>query len=98
MIPISISGVSDPDGDPVTITPTGVSQDEPGAPGDATLAPLTVRADRDGAGDGRVYTIAFTASDGRGGTCVGAVKVCVPHDQGTDVPCVDQGPLYRSQP
>jgi len=98
MVSISISGVSDPDGDPVTITPTDVSQDEPGAPGDATLAPLTVRADRDGASDGRVYTITFMASDGRGGTCTGAVKVCVPHDQGFDVPCVDQGPRYRSLP
>src|SRR5215813_2536582 len=96
--PHHISGVSDPDGDPITITPTDVSQDEPGAPGDATLAPLTVRADRDGASDGRVYTITFMASDGRGGTCTGAVKVCVPHDQGFDVPCVDQGPRYRSLP
>jgi 6-phosphogluconolactonase (cycloisomerase 2 family) len=100
MVSISLSGVSDPDGDPVTITPTGVFQDELVTPGDATLTPsLTVRSDRDGYGDGRVYTIQFAASDGRGGTCTGAVKVCVPHDQGSDgsnVPCVDEGPQYNS--
>jgi len=97
MVPISIAGVSDPDGASVTITPTGVFQDEPFiAPGNATLTPLAVSADRDGAGDGRVYTIQFTASDGRGGSCTGAVKVCVPHDQGIGVPCVDGGPLYNS--
>jgi 6-phosphogluconolactonase len=96
MVAISIS-VSDPDGDLVTITPTGVFQDEQViAPGNATLSPLAVSADRDGDGDGRVYTIQFTASDGRGGTCTGAVKVCVPHDQGSGVPCVDGGPLYNS--
>ena len=95
MVSIGVSGVTDPDGDPVTITPTGVWQDEPVQPGNATLSPLAVSADRDGAGDGRVYTIQFTASDGRGGTCSGAVKVCVPHDQGSD-PCVDQGPLNNS--
>jgi hypothetical protein len=97
-VPIALSGVTDPDGDPVTITPTGVWQDEPVfGPGNATLSPLAVLADRDGAGDGRVYTIQFSASDGRGGTCTGAVKVCVPHDQGSNVPCVDEGPTYRSQ-
>ena len=97
MVAISISGVSDPDGDPVTITPTGVLQDEQViAPGNATLSPLAVSADRDGDGDGRVYTIQFTASDGRGGACSGAVKVCVPHDQGSDLPCIDGGPLYNS--
>ena len=98
MAPITLSGVSDPDGDPVTITATGVFQDEPVlGSGNATLSPLAVLADRDGAGDGRVYTIQFSASDGRGGTCAGAVKVCVPHDQGSDVPCVDEGPTYSSR-
>ena len=52
---------------------------------DATLDPLTVRADRGGAADRRVYTIQFTASDGRGGGCAGTVTVWGPHDQGTGV-------------
>ena len=97
LVAIGISGVTDPDGDPVTITPTGVFQDEPVlSRGNSTLAPLAVSADRDGDGDGRVYTIQFTASDGRGGTCTGAVTVCVPHDQESGVQCVDEGPLYDS--
>ncbi len=98
MVRISISGVSDPDGDPVTVTPTAVFQDEQviDTTPNATLTPLAVLADRDGAGDGRVYTIEFTASDARGGSCTGAVKVCVSHDQGLGLPCVDEGPLYNS--
>jgi Big-like domain-containing protein len=103
MVNISISGVSDSDGDPITVTPTGVFQDEKAiSPGtgsgktapDATLTPLAIRAERDGTGDDRLYTIEFTASDGRGGTCTGAVKVCVPHDQGLQ--CVDDGSLSNA--
>ena len=93
MVPISLSGVTDPDGDPVTITATSVSNSEQrryrGCSGDATCSPLAVRAERDGDGDGRVYKIQFTASDGRGGACTGEVNVCVPHDQGHDSPCGD---------
>jgi len=34
-----------------------------------------------GLGDGRVYRIAFTASDTQGGSCSGTAKVGVPHDE-----------------
>jgi hypothetical protein len=51
---------------------------------------------KDDHGDGRVYHIGFTASDGRGGTCTGTVSVCVPHDQRPGATCVDEGPLYDS--
>jgi uncharacterized membrane protein len=100
-VSIKITGVSDPDGDPVKITATSVFQDEPVLQINATLVPLTVRADRNGggadggAGDGRVYHIAFTADDGQGNTCKGNVTVCVPHDQSSGG-CVDEGPLYDS--
>jgi hypothetical protein len=54
-----------------------------------------VRVERSGAGNGRVYTIYFTASDGRGGSCQGSGKVSVPHDaSGGSV--IDDGPLYDS--
>lgn len=109
MIPISIAGVTDPNGDPVTITATSVSQDEPvkmtgtgsgNTSPDATLSPLTVRAERNGnpqsPGNGRVYHISFTADDGKGGTCSGTVTVCVPHDQRPGSTCVDGGPLFDS--
>jgi len=89
MVAIEIDGVVDPDGDPVVITATdAVSSESEDAPGsgntapDVQLDPLAVRAERSGQGDGRLYTITFTADDGRGGTCNGTVEVCVPHDQG----------------
>jgi subtilisin-like proprotein convertase family protein len=102
---VTIEGVVDPDGDPVTITITGISQDEEtDGLGDGNTCPdafgvgtdtAELRAERSGLGDGRVYHIAFTADDGQGGTCSGTVTVCVPHDQAGD-DCVDQGPLYDS--
>ncbi len=59
-----------------------------------------VRAERVGTpkrrGDGRVYHISFSPSDGRGGTCEGVVRVCVPHDRGGRPRCRDGGPLYDS--
>jgi Tol biopolymer transport system component len=82
LITVTISGATDPDGDPVDLTITGVSQDErvTGAP-DAvsTTIPYRVRlrAERDPEGDGRVYRIAFEASDGRGGTCTGVATASV---------------------
>ncbi len=106
MADISIVGVTDPDGDPVALTITSISQDEPltnsrtanscadGAGVGTGMA--SVRAASDGAGDGRVYSIGFTAIDDRGGACSGTATVCVPHDQGGNDACVDQGPLFDS--
>jgi len=105
MTPISITGVTDPNGDPLTIMATSIFQDEPVlGPGsgntspDAILSPLTVRSERSGQGDGRVYHIDFMADDGNGNTCTGTVQACVPHDQGQGSQCVDGGPLYDSIP
>ena len=105
-VTVSVVGVRDPDGDPVAITITGITQDEPlngGGSGntcsDATgvgTATASLRAEREGTGDGRVYHINFAADDGRGGRCTGTVTVCVPHDQGHGRMCVDQGPLVDS--
>jgi len=100
---VQVVGVDDPDGDPVTVTVTAVEADEPvdvrgegdghTCP-DATMAPLRVRAERQGAGNGRVYHIRFRAEDGRGGVCEGVVTVCVPHDRGQGATCVDDGPQH----
>ena len=67
-----------------------------GCPDAAGLGSGTValRSERDGGGDGRVYHVAFTADDARGGRCTGEVTVCVPHDRGNGSRCVDGGPLY----
>jgi len=93
MVPVFILGVTDPDGDPVTITVTAITQNEPtnglgsgDACPDATgvgSSSITLRAERDGGAKGRLYTIFFTATDGRGGSSQGSVSVVVPHDEGT---------------
>lgn len=97
-----ITNVTDPDGDPVTITITGIHQDEPrsrkgeaDARGTGTSI-AELRAARDGNGNGRVYTVAFTATDGRGGSSNGTVSVCIPHDQGGNTVCTDDGALFDS--
>src|SRR5438132_8024004 len=57
----------------------------------------TLRAERNGEGDGRVYHVGFLADDGRGGQCRGTVTVCVPRDQGRGSTCVDEGSHVRSE-
>ena len=84
---VALRGAGDPDGDPVTLEVTGVTQDEPvGRVPDAqrTSSPDTVRlrAERQRRGDGRVYRIAFKASDDHGGACEGVATVAVPRHRG----------------
>jgi hypothetical protein len=101
LVPVAILGVTDPDGDPVTLRVTAIRQDEPltktGTPdasGLGTSRPM-LRADRAGNGDGRVYHLTFEATDLAGAACSGTVTVCVPHDQGKTA-CGDGGPLADS--
>jgi len=101
LMTVAVAGVTDPDGDPVSISITGVTQDEPvGTPcPDATgvgTASASLRAERLGNGDGRVYHVSFDADDARGGHCGGTVMVCVPHDQQPGHVCMDQGALFDS--
>ena len=56
----------------------------------------SVRAERSGSGNGRVYHISFTAEDTHGGTCTGTVTVGVPHSQKKGLTAIDDGPLYTS--
>lgn len=109
-VEVSVVGVTDPDGDPVTITIDSIFQDEPvNGTSDGNTSPdgqgvgtvtAEVRAERAGdpnvPGDGRVYHIGFSAEDGNGGACSGEVLVGVPHDQGNGSVPVDGGPLYDS--
>jgi len=107
LVPVTIDGVTDPDGDPLAITVTGITQDEPvDARGDGHTCPdavgvgtsfASVRVERSGSSDGRVYHVDFRATDGHGGECTGSVSLCVPHDQGGRAQtCGDQGPLFDS--
>lgn len=67
---------------------------------DATLVSdgsADLRVERDGALNGRVYHLDYTATDTTtGAMCSGTVTVCVPHDMRPDGTCVDEGPLYDS--
>ena len=56
---------------------------------------VLLRAERSGSGNGRVYQVSFTANDGHGGSCPGAVMVCVPHDRKPGT-CVNDGQRYDS--
>ena len=103
-VDVSITGVTDPDGDGVAaLTITGITQDEtpigssggqvcPAVTGVGT-ATASLCAERNGGGDGRVYHISFRATDGRGDQCTGEVTVCVPHDEAPG-DCGDQGPVF----
>jgi hypothetical protein len=91
---VSLSGATDPDGDALTLTITSVTQDEPlNSLGDGDTSPdakagtqsnnIFLRAERNGRGDGRVYRVSFTGSDGKGGSGSGTVAVGVPgHGRG----------------
>jgi hypothetical protein len=73
LITVTLSGATDPDGDPVIVTVNRVTG------GDAVVGPAAgqaqLRADK-----GTTYRIEFSASDGRGGTCTGNATVSVPHN------------------
>jgi len=81
---ITLSGATDPDGDTLAYQIDGVTQDEPATGvGDDTFpdAALTsagansnqvlVRSEANSLFNGRVYRIAYTVSDGNGGSCSG---------------------------
>jgi streptogramin lyase len=108
-VDVTILGITDPDGDPITIVIDGITQDEPvDTHGDGSFVPdgeivsplARVRAERMGGkamvGNGRVYEISFTASDGVGGECIGTANVCVPHSMKGEGACVDDGQNYDS--
>jgi hypothetical protein len=104
-VDIMIEGVTDPDGDEVTITIMGITSDEPtdSIDGAGNHAPdasgigtdtASLRAERSGTDNGRVYMITFVASDGKGGETEGSVIVKVPHDQKGDCVSIDDGQIY----
>ena len=103
---ISIVGVMDADAayNTVTLDVTSVTQDEPvNGLGDGDSNPdaviqhdsvedtILIRAERSGTGNGRVYQINFTASDGAE-SCQGTVQMSVPHSRKSTA--VDDGQVY----
>jgi cysteine-rich repeat protein len=103
-VPVRVIGVTDPDGDPIVIRVTAIAQDEPlDAAGSGATCPdatgvgldtASLRSERSGQGDGRVYHVAFRAIDRCNAACTGEVTVCVAHDRRPNGACGDGGPLY----
>ncbi|MCI5145622.1 MAG: hypothetical protein D3923_08840, partial [Candidatus Electrothrix sp. AR3] len=101
---IDITGVTDPDGDTVTIAVQCILQDEEiESTGDGNFEPdasgidtatASVRNERSGNQNGRVYHIDFIATDSNGASCGGEVTVSIPHNN--KKPAVDEGRLYPS--
>jgi len=106
MEPIEVLGVSDPDGDGVSIAIQCILQDEElNTTGDGNTeydgggidtSTALVRAERSGNQNGRFYHIDYIATDSRGASCGGEVLVSVNHDKKT--PAIDEGRLYQSTP
>lgn len=109
--PATINGVTDADHDAINITITGIWQDEKlDSTGDGQFSPdgygiggstAWIRAERNGhgnkaPGNGRVYKILFTATDGKGGSCDGSVLWTVPHDQGQRAAAINDGTTVDS--
>ena len=102
--PVNVLGVTDPQGQNITINIDQVLQDEPTqAPGQGNVCPAatgintataSLLADRSGNGNGRVYHVLFTATNDSGLSCSSEVKVSVPHDQSG--PAIDDGALFDS--
>ncbi|GMV43104.1 MAG: hypothetical protein AMXMBFR64_48200 [Myxococcales bacterium] len=86
---VEVEDVCDPD---VRVVFLWASSDEPDdANGDGKTAPdiadlgcdgVSLRAERQGGGDGRVYTLGWRATDASGNAVDGTCEVIVPHDQG----------------
>lgn len=104
MVNVDILGVTDPEGSPVAIQITGITQNEPvsGAGGLSPdgagigLSTASLRSERNGNGQGRIYRITFIAKDELGAESTGTVKVCVPHDLGENALCQDHGEVFDS--
>lgn len=58
----------------------------------ANCKSVQLRSEREGSGNGRVYTIFFSVTDAAGNMGTGTTKVVVPHNPGGTV--VDSGPHY----
>jgi hypothetical protein len=103
MVPVGITGITDPNNHAITITYTAVTQDEPvNGLGDGDTSPdaaasgnqILLRAERSGTVDGRVYEVHFMATDAEGASCSGTVQVSVPHSK--KATAVNSGQAYNS--
>jgi uncharacterized repeat protein (TIGR01451 family) len=95
---ISASDGCDPSVNINSVVIEKVTSDEPGpANNDIVIAAncksVNLRRERDGGGDGRVYTITFRVRDAAGNTTTATAKVTIPHSNNGN-PAVDSGISY----
>lgn len=100
LVEVAVSGASDPDGDPLELVVTAVTQDEGvDEPGSGNFCPDAVldgdgtaqlRSERAGRLNGRVYRLSFSATDTVGADCTGVAKVCMPHEESQTPTCVEE--------
>lgn len=86
-VAITINGVTDPNGDNVTIMIKGITSNEPITTQDANgigTSTAYLLPERSGKGEGRTYIIDFLARDDKGGETAGSVLVFVPHDKSSN--------------
>jgi predicted outer membrane repeat protein len=105
LVEVEVIGVTDPDGDPVTVIADAVYQDESvktGTPtitcpdGQLTGGPTAfVRAERNASKNGRVYHVFYTAYDDKGAFCKGDVIISVPRTV-PGRPATDDAPRFDS--
>jgi len=106
MVSETIVGVTDPNNLALVIVVTGIMQDEsvaaigsghtsPDGTGIGTTT-AQIRAERAGPGTGRLYFIAFSATNTMGLQCTGSVMAFVPHDQGQGFIPIDTGERFDS--
>jgi hypothetical protein len=103
---IDVAGITDPDGDALSIEIQCIFQDEPvNDLGDGNTQwdadgigenSASVLSERSGNLNGRVYHIDYIATDIHGAQCGGEVLVAVDHSPPTDA--IDEGRLYPSVP
>ena len=101
LIPLTITGVRDPNDDSITLTVLSVTSDEPvNGLGDGDTTPdavitdgrASVRAERAGSRNGRVYVVNFIATDTQGASCSGSTTIGVPQNKNS-LP-LDSGQSY----
>jgi hypothetical protein len=103
LVPVAVAGLQAPEHGGLAVEITSVRQDEPTAGTDAgdtgpdaalRQGVLLLRSERDPRGGGRVYHVAFTATNADGAACQGEVLVAVPKSQKPGDTATDDGARF----
>lgn len=91
MVPVTISVLATDESGAPSCAISDITSDEPGwnAAGDWEITgplSMSLRSNRLGTQNGRVYTVKVTCSDAAGNSASASTTIDVPHDQGSSVP------------